>query len=46
MWDTWQGWKDIWEIKGKDLSIHTKEFGPFPEANKVSGEVFRQAEGT
>lgn len=30
------------KIKGKDTSIHTKEFGPLPEGHTVPGEVFRQ----
>lgn len=32
--------------KGEKPSIHTKEAGLFPEANKVSAKAFRQAAGT
>lgn len=32
--------------KGEKPSIHTKEAGFFPEANKVSAKAFRQAAGT
>lgn len=36
----------MWEVKGKEPSIHTNIFEPFLEVNKVSVEVFRQATGT